>query len=510
MFSIRTNFLFTIAAFIFTSIVFSQSQNKPVNSSSELDKVLDYFKKKGNTEEYQAALFLIANIEGHYSSENIWLDKSGKEVFFNTTKFPDIEEAIKGFQKLKDSIVLTPKEIIIKDRDFIQSSFLIKNIELAYQAWKQNPWSGTYDFKVFCEYILPYRSLTEPLEDWRSEYQFAYKKSTTDLSDKNDPVELCSQIIKDIKHFDFVTKRFDPKSLLGPSELLFWRQGTCPDLANVALFACRSLGVAVTFDFTPHYAASSNRHFWNTVIDNKGIHVPFNGNQDLPYIYNPNHRRMGKVFRSTFSNQQQSLAAMIPESQIPEPFLKSKNILDVTPEYVPVSDVNYVFENISSKIAYISVFNRGSWNTVDWAKVVDKKTTFSNMGRNIVYLPGVYDGSKMIFEKYPILVDTKGQQTILKPDYEALYTANLSRSNEIKNEFKDNNPLQIIKGEKYSLFIWNNGNWQVIDQQIATADDLVSFSKIPKNGLFLMASSKPDFFERIFIIDMPTNQITWY
>ena len=98
----------------------------------------------------------------------------------------------------------------------------------------------------------------------------------------------------------------------------------------------------------------------------------------------------------------------------------------------------------------------------------------------------------------------------MKPDYEALYTANLSRSNEIKNEFKDNNPLQIIKGETYSLFIWNNGNWQVIDQQIATADDLVSFSKIPKNGLFLMASSKPDFFERIFIIDMPTSQITWY
>ncbi|GGE94817.1 transglutaminase-like domain-containing protein [Flavobacterium limi] len=475
-----------------------------------MDKVLDYFKKKGDTDQYQAALFLIANIDGHYSSKNIWLDKSGKEVFFNTTKFADIEEAIKGFQKLKDSIVLTPKEIIIKDRDIIESSFLIKNIELAYQSWKQNPWSSSYDFKTFCEYILPYRSLTEPLEDWRSEYQFAYQKSATNLSDKNDPVELCSQIIKDIKHFDFVTSRFDPKQLLGPSELLFWRQGNCPDLANVALFACRSLGVAVTFDFTPHYAASSNRHFWNTVIDNKGVHVPFNGNQDLPYIYSPNHRRMGKVFRSTFSNQQQSLAAILPANQIPEPFLRSKNILDVTSEYVPVSDLNYVFDNISSKIAYINVFNRGSWNTIDWAKVVDKKTTFTNMGRNIVYLPGIYDGSKMIFEKYPILIDTKGKQTILKPDYGVLYTANLSRSNEIKNEFKDNNPLQIIKGEKYTLFIWNNGNWQVIDQQIASADDLVSFLKIPKNGLFLMASSKPDFFERIFTVDTFTSQITWY
>jgi hypothetical protein len=510
MLSIRTNFFFVAVSFFFTFISFSQMQSPSKVLSPELDIVLGYFKKAGNSEQYEAALFLVNNLNDHYSSGNIWLDKTGKDVSFETTKFPDIEEAIKGFKKLKDSISLTPKEVITKDSEVIQASFLIKNIELAYQSWKQNPWSSSYDFKTFCEYILPYRSLTEPLENWRSEYQSLYEKNAVDLVDNTDPVELCSKIITSTKHFDFVARRFDPKSLLGPAELLFWRQGNCPDLANVALFASRSLGIAVTFDFTPHYAASSNRHYWNSVIDNKGVHIPFNGNQDLPYIYNANSKRLGKVFRSTFSQQKQSLASLLPENEIPDEFLKSKSILDVTSEYVPVSNVNYTFNTaVTLQIGYINVFNRGSWNTIDWTKITNKKATFNNMGRNIVYLPGLFIAGKKIFEKYPLLLDAKGIQTVLKPDVLHVFKAKLSRSNETKNEFKDNNPFQILKGEKYTLYVWD-GNWQLIDQQIAIADDLVIFLKVPKNGLFLMASSKPDFFERIFTIDALTSKITWY
>nr|WP_315200652.1 transglutaminase domain-containing protein [uncultured Flavobacterium sp.] len=510
MFSIRTKVFFTAASFFLTFNLFSQMQNPPKAATAELDKVLDYFKKAGNSEQYEAALFLVNNISSHYSSGNIWLDKTGKKVPFEATKFSDIEEAIKGFKKIKDSISLTPKETTTKDSDVIQATFLIKNVELAYQSWKQNPWSSSYDFKTFCEYILPYRSLTEPLENWRSEYQSLYEKNTVDLTDKTDPVELCSKIIASTKHFDFVAKRFDPKTLLGPAELLFWRQGNCPDLANVALFASRSLGVAVTFDFTPHFAASSNRHYWNTVIDAKGVHIPFNGNQDLPYIYNANSKRLGKVFRVAFSEQKQSLAAIVPESQIACVFLKSKNIIDVTSEYVPVSAVNYTFATaLTSQIGYINVFNRGSWNIVDWAKITAKKAIFTSMGRNIVYLPSNYAGGKILYEKYPILLDTNGIQTILKPDNPHLFIARLSRSNETKNEFKDNNPFQILKGEKYNLYVWN-GNWQLIGQQLAAGDDLVTFKNVPKNALFLMASDKPDFFERIFTIDAMTSKITWY
>jgi hypothetical protein len=509
MFSKRIFFL--LFFHLLTFLGFSQLKKAVKLNNTELEKVLDYFKKSGNIEEYDAVVFLINNMNSHYGLDNIWLDKSGKEVPFETTKFPDIEEAIKGFKKLKDSITINPKTIITRDSDVIQAQFLIKNIELAYQSWKQNPWSSSYDFKTFCEYILPYRSLNEPIENWRSDYQLLYGKLSKGMIDKTDPVELCSKIITNTKHFDFIIKRFDPKPLLGPKELLFWRQGNCPDLANVVLFASRALGVAVTFDFTPHNAASSNRHYWNTVIDKKGIRIPFNGNQDLPYVYNPNNsKRMGKIFRVTYSEQKQSLASQIPNNQIPDEFLKSKNLLDVTSEYVSVIDLNYTFGNlVNSKIGYLNVFNKGTWNTIDWTKINNKKATFHQIGKNIVYLPGVFENKKMIFERYPVLIDVKGIATVLKPDLNHVFNAKLSRSNETKNEFKDNNPFQIIKGKKYYLYVWDR-NWQVVDQQIASIDDEVVFSKIPKGGLFLMAADKPDFFERIFTIDALTSKITWY
>lgn len=490
--------------------LFSQSKKTETITKDEIFKVLDYFQKKRDKEQYTAAVFLTSNIPIHYSEDNIWLDKNSKEVPYKVTNYKDIEEASKGFNKLKDSIGMISQKTVIKDKEVLKSELLIKNIEMAFKSWKENPWSKSYDFKTFCEYILPYRSLTEPMQDWRSEYQSNFEKLSTGMADPNDPVELSSNIINNIKHFDFVLKRFDTKPLLGATDLLFWREGNCPDLANVAIFANRSLGVATTFDYTPHYAASSNRHFWNTVIDNKGVHIPFNGNQDLPYAYNAVAKRLGKVFRVTFSEQKGNLTTVIPENEIPDDFLKSRNILDVTSEYVEVSDISYSFNpNVTSRVSYINVFNRGNWRPLDWAKINNKIAVYKNMGRDIVYLPGVVVSGKMVFEKYPVLLDKRGIKTILKPDMLNPFAPTLSRENEYKNKYTDNNPFQIIKGEKYRILVWD-GDWRLVEEQIASDDNKISFKRLPKNGLFLMCPLKPDFYERIFTIDTETNLITWY
>lgn len=489
---------------------FSQSKKIETKINPSLLKVLEYFQKKGNKEQYEAASFLISNISIHYSEDVEWLDQYGKKVAFEVTNYKDIEQAAVMFNKLKDSIGMIPRNTIVKDADGINSQMLIHNIEMAFQSWKENPWSKGYDFKTFCEYILPYRSLTEPLQNWRSDYQMTFEKLSSGLADPSDPLELCSAIINNIKHFDFVLKRFDPKPLLGPNDLLFWREGNCPDLANAAIFASRSLGVATTFDCTPHYAASSNRHYWNTVIDNKGKHIPFNGNQDLPYVYNAVNKRLGKVFRFTFSEQKNNLPSVISENEIPDDLLKSKNILDVTAEYVDVSNVSYVFDpKATSKVSYINVFNRGNWRAIDWAVISNKVSVYKNMGRDIVYLPGAFVSGKMIFENFPLLLDKNGVSTILKPDLLDFFSAKLSRDNEYKSKYTDNNPFHIVKGEKYRIYVWS-GNWQLIEEQLALDDNNLTFNKLPKGGLFLMTPSKPDFYERIFTINSDTNLITWY
>lgn len=505
--------IFSSYLFLVSIIINAQSLESTFavakDNKADLELVLNHYKKLQDQQKFNAAQFLIENMRFHYSVDYAWVDENGTNINFDETTYEDIEVAKKAFKNISNNNKIVPQRIKTYDANALDKNLLIENIDLAFDAWLNHPWSTSYNYETFIEYILPYRSHIEPLQDWRSEYKLLYERIGHEVIDKSDPVEVCSKIINEIKHFDFELERYDPSPLLGPMELLFWREGNCPDLANVCIFACRALGVAVTFDFTPYFAASSNKHFWNTVVNNEGEHIPFNGNQVLPYVYNANYRRMGKVFRYTFSEQRDNLPFLIAETQIPDDFLKSRHIIDVTKEYVDVSEITYSFKNQGDlSLGYLNVFNTGKWRVIDWAQMNGQSAVFSDMGRDIVYLPGVYKNKTMVYEPYPLLLDKAGKLIILKPDFKNTFTATLSRKNETSSEYEDNNPFDIGTGKNITLYVWN-GTWQVVEKKISKNYQII-FNKMPENGLFLMASDPVDSFERIFTVDKETNKITWY
>ncbi|WP_303315442.1 transglutaminase domain-containing protein [Flavivirga abyssicola] len=483
-------------------------------NKGNLVAVLEHYKKTREKEKYLAANFLLENISIHKSINYNWIDDEGKIIPFSELDFTDFDMALKAFERIKNNIKITPKQYIQKDVSVITSEFLIKNIDLAFYEWKNNPWSSSYDFKTFCEYILPYRSLIEPIDDWRENYKSLVTSALNEVEDLKDPTEVATQIILSLKDFSFEQKRLDPIPLLSPSQLLFRRQGSCPDLANLALLACRSLGVAVTFDFTPHYAASSNRHYFNTVVSAKKEHIPFNGNSvnttdGLPYTYIPSHKRMGKVFRKTFSIQKTALASNISKKNIPEGFLQEKNLVDVTNEYVPIGEINYVFEVPDSiEIGYLNVFNKSKWKTIDWAKKTNGKFIYKNLGTDLIYLPSIYNNQRTIYEKYPILLDKQGKPHILKPDFKNTFECTLSRKNEYKNNYKENNSSEIEAGKKYLLMYWD-GKWKKLGVSQANNEG-VYFKNIPSNAVFRLIPKDYDGYERIFVLDNKTRKIRWY
>ena len=507
-----------ILFFLRTSLIFSQGTNKSTVLTSKIEKRLDsvlyHYQNTGEKEKYKAAQFLIENISHHKSIDIQWIDENKNEVPFSEFEFSDFNAAFAHIKKLKDSIKLRPTKHIIFDKEVISSELLIENIDLAFLEWKNNEWSKDYSFEVFCDYILPYRNLVEPLEKWRRKC----KKLGSDLKykpeDITDPVEVCTSVVSSLDDFTFINKRPDPIPILSPSQMLFRRQGSCPDLANFAVLVCRSMGIATTFDFTPHYAASSNRHFWNTVIDTKGNHIPFNSNavnnsdESLPYVYNANKKRLGKVFRVKYSINKESLAAIIPKEDIPESFLEMNNIIDVTAEYVAVSDLQIDKGVFQDSIAYLNVFNLGRWKVIDWGKTKSNKISFENLGRDLVYLPSTYVNKKKEYLKYPFLVNKNGDWTELKPDSTKTFSATLSRGNELINKYIDNNSLEILTDKKYRLSYWDGG-WKEIGVSKANTEG-VFFENIPRKALFLLTPINPDRFERIFTIQPKTNKIFWY
>ncbi|MDO5968374.1 transglutaminase-like domain-containing protein [Flavivirga aquimarina] len=511
--------ILTISFFLGSLFLFSQSLEDTLELFKEnkqnLQTVLSHYSKNGEEEKYQAALFLIKNMPIHKSINYQWINiDKNKAINFTEFDFPDYKLAFKYLKKLNDSIKIRPKKNVEYDVNSISSEFLIKNIDAAFLEWKKNIWSKGYSFETFCEYILPYRSLTEPLENWREDYKVLANRTKYMIDDVTDPVAICTQIISSLDEFTFINKRPDPIPFLSPSQMLFRRQGSCPDLANFALMVCRSKGIAATFDFTPHYAASSNRHFWNTVVDTNGNHIPFNSNaindanDCLPYIYNANRKRLGKVFRKTFSIQENTLANIIPLLKIPKGALRDKNIKDVTSEYVEVSNLSVNNNKFNDSIAYINVFNLGEWKVIDWGKENMNMMTFQNMGRDLVYLPSTYSKGKMTYLSHPFLIDKEGEQYELIPDTTSTFSGTLSRFNERKTDYIDFNTLEIIEGEKYRLFYWDNG-WKKIGTSIAKNKE-VFFENIPSNALFRLVPEKEDRFERIFMIESKTNQIVWY
>jgi Transglutaminase-like superfamily len=471
---------------------------------------------QNDTEKQKAVNFLMDNISIHLSQNYNWINDAGQKIPFNELDYANVEMAVQAFKKLKDSIKLKPKTYELKDIEAITPDLLVKNIDLAFEAWRNNSWSKAYNFTTFCEYILPYRSLTEPLEDWREDYQFLVSSASTTITNKNLPADVGTTVLSSLKNFRFLDSRPDPIPFLSPKQLLFRREGSCNDLANLAILACRSVGLATTFDFTPFYGASSNKHFWNTIITEKGENIPFNGissdtPEGLPYNYKPTEKRLAKVYRKTSSIQQNSLANIENPTNIPDGFLQEKNLLDVTDEYVTTGKISIsVPATNAATIGYLNVFNLGSWRTIDWAMKTENNCEFKNIGVNIVYLPGFYspETKKMKYEPFPILLDTDKNQQVLKPNYAKTFSFDITRDIKLKGPTRDFNSFEVFENEIFNLLVWDNG-WKKIESATAK-DKSIHFSKIPDNGFFLLLCKKSNGYERIFRINTETKQIEWY
>lgn len=216
--------MITVKKYLFCFLVCTCSLLAQPNDSTELKKIdvksILTVHYKNDVQKQKAVTFLIDNIAIHQSQNYNWVDESGKKIHFSELNYANKEIAVTEFKKLKDSIKIKPQTYQLTDIDAVTPELLIKNIDLAFDSWRNNPWSKSYDFKTFCEYILPYRSMTEPLEDWRSDYQFLVSNASNMVADKKASAEVATKVILELKNFRFLDSRPDPIPFLSPKQLL--------------------------------------------------------------------------------------------------------------------------------------------------------------------------------------------------------------------------------------------------------------------------------------------------
>ncbi len=484
----------------------------------EIQQVRGHFKAAGDPVKIKAADFLLRNLFFHYTKTTDFKQPNGDTYDFNELDYDNVELANKDLKCFKEGGG-SYKHKTSSDLETIKASFIIDVVNTSVDTWQNGQWKDKYDFKTFCEYILPYRNATEPVdENWKSKYYEIYKPVLKNAEDPSDPVSVCTKLLQEMDYFDFQEKRINPQPFLSIDQMHFRRKGNCIDLASLSVLSARSIGLAVTYDFTPYHAASSSAHSWNTVVNNEGNHIPFNSNLAMPYVYDPNYRRLGKVLRRVFSNPEENLLKIVPVTEVPNKILRKRNVIDVTNEYVETTNISYNFnKKVPNDLAYITVYNKAKWKALWWGRVDEKgKAAFKNMGTNVVYLPATTqkvskNGKQLIglnYEQYPIQVLKGGATKTLKPDFKNVFNCSLSKNNEVTGPYRDFNSLALEEGAFYNLHYWDkewilHGKSKVINEKIA-------FDKVPNNALFRLTPLSPDGFERVFCIDKTSHKIIWY
>lgn len=370
-----------------------------VIDEQEKSRLLKFYSAPDDSLKKKAAIFLLENISVHYSNENLVLkrlkkkyvkEKKGRKsvdlyrTFSSTLKAVSGHGDITELKKINDDIL-------------VPSDYIIDNIEQAFKVWKSKDKTDNIDFDTFCEYILPYRVMDEPLDYNRKYYR---KKYTSIIHGKRSMYDLFDTIVKvvPVRYNKSMDSEFPYLMGVGLSQKV--GIGNCMQQAVSKVMILRSVGIPATIDYVPQWGNYPGRHYMAKLIDGKKksifelslldfkFIIPKDslpeGIADILYI-----KTIPKVYRMTWSAQPERL--MLNSNGRTEKTGLFQNLYekDVTDEYTECSTFNlYVRDTVY--VAYLCVFGRNGWMPVCATPVNGDSAIFEKVGRNIVYLPTIY------------------------------------------------------------------------------------------------------------------------
>jgi len=484
------------------------------DNKSELEKVIQHYKNEGHVIREEAAYFLIGNMKNHGYVEYKLVDSTGAEVDFNVLDYADYEALLDGWDEIEGNRgnIHFVKDTFYHDYNEISADYLIKNIDLAYKAWDENPWAQHLSFDQFCEYILPYRSSNEPIEDWREYFINELSWVKDSLTDPSDPVEACALVNDYIKSwFRFDPRYYEHPTDQGLQEMLSKKMGRCEDMTNLAIYAMRALGIPVMSDFTPYWANTGNNHAWNAVLSKNDSTIIFMGGESNPGDYKLGHK-LAKVYRKTFAIQENSLPEKMEDWEEAPPYLNSNSIRDVTNEYVPVKRFKIQLARgvpDSTNFAYLCVFNSGEWKAIDYTRLYGNNATFNKMGLDVAYLPAFYIDKEIVPAGFPFILPAEGKLDSREPDGKTridltLYSTTKRDTRETTDFIEQ---ADFIKGKSYLLYFWND-KWEEAGKKVAEDGPLV-FKNVPSNAIYWLVEEGSRKEERIFTVDENGEQVWW-
>ena len=404
----------------------------------KFEKVFEHFSQPSDSLKLKAAYFFVENMNGLGSYKGSQIDDYNViyDILANkpSNYWKDIPWYSKDIGLIFDSLkaIYGPMDFrnlyFVKDEDAISSDYLIQYINEAFEAW-HNPWSRkVVSFSDFCNYVLPYRNFDETLEPWRGMFTKKYHWIYDNVKPDEDIIDVARRLDvgSELRYSDGFGNYIVTAA---PSLLLKARYGTCTNTANFKSMIMRAHGIPATIDYLPQYGADHNHHYWNSVMDKYGNFVSFDealrdSNAVVAYKY-----KISKAYRRTFArNKNIELLIKDTKGDLPENF-RDPRFIDVTGQYVAVTNVKVRLKNVPAKrpYVYVGIFNDNGWTIIDYAKIFNSEfAQFNNLGRDVVYLPLYFVNGQQIVAASPFKITKKGFIQYLEPEKE-ITTIKLTR-----------------------------------------------------------------------------------
>lgn len=411
----------------------SFSIKKARSNRNELEKVIKHY--ESDKQKLAAAKFLIQYMPFHYNKNNsnevdlqdLYDQHAAISEKYNWRKtLVPWQQEIDSLEKAYDHQIAAFSFLDYKsDVETIKSDWLIKQIDLAFEAWQNNIYTREYPFEMFCEFILPYRFKEGIiLEDSKAIF---YKRHHTIFNDSVGAsfIQRIDSILyyyKDIRYNFFAGDRIPINSVKTFEQI---KSGQCGDRSWFNSLVLASSGIAASIDFAPSQGNRNNSHTWNAIITPSET-IPFEPFWDedrwkYKIMYNNKtidrkwgKLRFAKVYRNTFSIDQTGplFDPSISKEDIPNLF-KNPRIKDVSHEYFDTTNVSMqILKDIKGfpSYSYLCVYNNEKWEPIQWGKILDYNVTFIGMGRDVVYLPVFYLNGNILPIGNPFYISPNGEK----------------------------------------------------------------------------------------------------
>lgn len=387
-------------------------------NSGQLKTVLDHYSADPKDSlKLRAAAFLIKNLEFRSYTDGPMLRNYLDYPNFVLRDLDHGEYIMNSFEKIYGPYV--PDSLkVYRDLQEVKSNELIENIDVAFEAWQQQPWCKDYSFDQFCNYILPYRVEDEiPCYDRNGIYRKFDSLLNLTGNKKQDAVSACvalnNEFIKDGWTLS-ARAAFLPHN---PAySLIENRIGTCREMVDLGIYVMRAVGIPTASDFIPQWPYRKNGHSWNVVIDRKGKAIPFLAAEDSPGTPHRPKTKKGKVYRLGFTKNPSSLAEIAGHDDYIPHLLSSPYMVDVTDEYAKVHTVKVPLKLSNNNFVYLSVFDNINWVPIAWARNMGDTATFNKIEGGIVFLPTYETIQGQIPAGFPLWLSEAGTFKKLIPD----------------------------------------------------------------------------------------------